>query len=203
MSQKERDAFVAGAWWHLMVCPGALTHEKAHDEALRRYPDETPAPAGTRDIPPDRTIEGIRYDELVYDAQLRKVIREEFRLTNGDFDSLCARIANPPPEKPTQEPMRWLCSMICCGHSDGCMIFDTWKEADDFREAWTSGVAVAPHGYSAEPHESGHKRAVIVSEWHGEGKSGIWSKTARWADEGMGKVIPTPPEAARRWRYGT
>lgn len=34
-----REAFIAGAWWHLMGCHGALTHEKAHDEAKRRYSD--------------------------------------------------------------------------------------------------------------------------------------------------------------------
>jgi ribosomal protein L44E len=39
MSKEQRDAFVAGAWWHLMMCKGALTSEKAHDESKNRYPD--------------------------------------------------------------------------------------------------------------------------------------------------------------------
>lgn len=38
-SEGLREAFIAGAWWHLMGCHGALTHEKAHDEAKRRYSD--------------------------------------------------------------------------------------------------------------------------------------------------------------------
>jgi len=47
MSAKEqRDAFVAGAWWDMMVCEGLLTVERAEAEALRRYPDAPPpAPA--------------------------------------------------------------------------------------------------------------------------------------------------------------
>ena len=47
MSQKERDAFVAGWGGHCeWMGLGYYSQDEAEREALRRYPDETPAPAG-------------------------------------------------------------------------------------------------------------------------------------------------------------
>lgn len=56
----------------------------------------------------------------------------------------------------------WQGQLLCCGFDEGTEGFDTWEEADAFREAYTSGPAVAPHGYSAPLYEMGHRRAVII-----------------------------------------
>ena len=69
---------------------------------------------------------------------------------------------------------RFICHMICCGLDDGYIAFATWDDADKFRESYTSGVAVAKHGYSAAPDESGHKRAVIVSQGPWSDPLGVW-----------------------------
>ena len=63
---------------------------------------------------------------------------------------------SPPPSAGTEgqglrEPERFICHMICCGLDDGYIAFATWDDADKFRESYTSGVAVAEHGYSAGP----------------------------------------------------
>lgn len=56
----------------------------------------------------------------------------------------------------------WRVRMICCGRDAGAeMIFGTWDEADQFRESWTSGPAVDPHGYSGDGYH-GHQRAGII-----------------------------------------
>ena len=64
---------------------------------------------------------------------------------------------------PNQLPAgkRWKARKICCGRDCGYEVFDTWEQADAFRDAYTSGYAVAPHGYSDTEHW-GHKRAVII-----------------------------------------
>ena len=59
-------------------------------------------------------------------------------------------------------PALWICRLVCCGHDDGTVRCESWKQADALREAYTSGVGVAPHGYSAPASEGGHRRAVIV-----------------------------------------
>ena len=69
---------------------------------------------------------------------------------------------------------RFICHMICCGLDDGYIAFATWNDADKFRESYTSGIAVAKHGYSAAPDESGHKRAVIVSQGTWSEPLGVW-----------------------------
>ena len=53
--------------------------------------------------------------------------------------------------------------LTCCGRDNGVEIFSSWEEADKFRESYTSGVAVNPHGYSAHPTEAGHKRSAVIS----------------------------------------
>ena len=58
----------------------------------------------------------------------------------------------------------WLCRLVCCGRDDGVVECESWEQADAFREAYTSGVGVALHGYSAPLYESGHRRAVIVTQ---------------------------------------
>lgn len=58
----------------------------------------------------------------------------------------------------------WLCRLVCCGRDDGVVECESWEQADAFREAYTSGVGVALHGYSAPTYESGHRRAVIVTQ---------------------------------------
>lgn len=63
--------------------------------------------------------------------------------------------------------MTWTLKLICCGRDDGSVTFQTWEEADDFREAYTSGYAVDPHGYSGTG-TSGHQRAAILTEAHSQ-----------------------------------
>ena len=62
----------------------------------------------------------------------------------------------------TQFAARWIVRLICCGRDDGEERFATWEEADRFRESYTDKVGVAPHGYSADESESGHRRAGII-----------------------------------------
>ena len=94
----------------------------------------------------------------------------------GDYERINA---NPPTPAGTEGPglgseERFICHMICCGLDDGYIAFATWDDADKFRESYTSGVAVAKHGYSAAPDESGHKRAVIVSQGPWSDPLGVW-----------------------------
>jgi len=56
----------------------------------------------------------------------------------------------------------WAVRLICCGRDDGVERFTTWEDANAFREAYTSGAAVHPQGYSASEHSPGHKRAGII-----------------------------------------
>lgn len=58
----------------------------------------------------------------------------------------------------------WHLRLICCGRDDGTMVFSAWDEAQAFRESYTSGPAIAVHGFSSEPRESGHRRAAILTE---------------------------------------
>lgn len=51
--------------------------------------------------------------------------------------------------------------MTCCGRDDGSATFDTWDEADAFREGYLSGPGVGP------PTETrygvtGHSRSAII-----------------------------------------
>ncbi len=56
---------------------------------------------------------------------------------------------------------RWKLRMVCCGRDDGTMYFETWEEADSFRESYIKGQAVDPHGYSGSG--PGHQRAAVLS----------------------------------------
>lgn len=55
----------------------------------------------------------------------------------------------PRDEKP------WKVKLVCCGRSDGQEYFDTWEQADNFRE-----------GYAKN--NSGHVRVGIIAKniWH-------------------------------------
>ena len=70
------------------------------------------------------------------------------------------------PERPIATPpnLPWRIRLICCGHDDGAWYALTWEQAEKFRDSYTSGAAVNLHGYSAEGHEPGHKRAGIIEE---------------------------------------
>lgn len=57
----------------------------------------------------------------------------------------------------------WIVKLVCCGRDDGEYRADTYEEAYYFRESYTNGVSVNPHGYSAGEHEPGHKRAGIIT----------------------------------------
>lgn len=56
----------------------------------------------------------------------------------------------------------WRLKLICCGRDDGTETFATREQADAFREAYTSGPSVDPHGYSAA-YPNGHQRAAILT----------------------------------------
>lgn len=53
------------------------------------------------------------------------------------------------------EAKRWRLRLICCGHDDGTETFDTWDQADAFRESYTSGEGVG---------DGGHDRAAVIEE---------------------------------------
>jgi hypothetical protein len=59
----------------------------------------------------------------------------------------------------------FFCQLVCCGQDAGSYFVQNWERAEELRESYTSGPGVNPHGYSEQhAHESGHKRAVIVTE---------------------------------------
>jgi hypothetical protein len=100
------------------------------------------------------------------------------------------------PEAGVDDGLPFMCNMSCCGRDDGIIVFSTWEEAEKFRESYTSGVAVAEHGYSAGPHESGHKRAVVITQAQWDGPLGIWRPRAAIASP-----APGAPAAQKWWRY--
>jgi hypothetical protein len=53
----------------------------------------------------------------------------------------------------------WRVRLICCGRDDGDIFRDTWDEADEFRQSYTSGTGV---GDWRKPWEGGHQRAGII-----------------------------------------
>ena len=64
-------------------------------------------------------------------------------------------------DKPT-DTTPWRVTMTCCGREAGTQEFDTWEAADAFRETYTSGPGVDPHGYSGTGH-AGHQRSAVIS----------------------------------------
>jgi hypothetical protein len=58
---------------------------------------------------------------------------------------------------------KWTVALTCCGYDDGTFTANTYEEADAFREAYTSGPGVSPHGYSTESYVTGHRRSGVVS----------------------------------------
>ena len=62
---------------------------------------------------------------------------------------------------------RWKAKAICCNFDEQTYYFDTWAEADAFREQFTSGPHVDLRGFSGDGH-NGHRRAVIVEEAQGD-----------------------------------
>lgn len=59
----------------------------------------------------------------------------------------------------------WVLQLICCGRDAGKERFATEQEAESFREAYTTGPGVDPHGYSGHGH-SGHQRAALKRYEH-------------------------------------
>jgi hypothetical protein len=56
---------------------------------------------------------------------------------------------------------RFVLALTCCGRDDGEASFDTWGDADEFREHYLSGPGVGP------PTETrfgrgGHSRSAII-----------------------------------------
>lgn len=63
----------------------------------------------------------------------------------------------------TNAAQPWLVDLICCGYSIDRVYCTTWEEANEWRETFTSGVAVDSHGFSGTGH-NGHRRAGIVRQ---------------------------------------
>jgi hypothetical protein len=61
------------------------------------------------------------------------------------------------------ETKAWRVVLTCCGRVAGDFYADTWEEANDFRESYTSGPGVNPRGYSGGA-ESGHQRSGVISQ---------------------------------------
>jgi hypothetical protein len=61
----------------------------------------------------------------------------------------------------------WRVRLICCGRDDGDIFRDTWQEADEFRNAYTSGAGV--RHFNGRYWESGHDRAGIIERIGGDG----------------------------------
>jgi hypothetical protein len=59
----------------------------------------------------------------------------------------------------TSDLVVWRVRLICCGRDDGEIWRDTWEEADQFRQDYTSGAGV---GDPQRPWHGGHIRAGIV-----------------------------------------
>jgi hypothetical protein len=55
--------------------------------------------------------------------------------------------------------MIWRLRLICCGRDAGDLFRNTWQEADDFRNSYTSGAGV---GDPQRPWDGGHIRAGII-----------------------------------------
>lgn len=78
------------------------------------------------------------------------------------YDAELAAIHDALPDCPTCGGKPFRLRFICCGREDGSQWFATTEDAEAFREPYTSGTAVAEHGYSAGPEEWGHRRAAIL-----------------------------------------
>jgi hypothetical protein len=62
------------------------------------------------------------------------------------------------PDAPKLLP--FVLRLTCCGRDDGVVRFATWREADDFREGYLSGVGVGP----PTDNKGGHSRSAIIVE---------------------------------------
>lgn len=58
----------------------------------------------------------------------------------------------------TTETVIWRVRLICCGRDAGDILRDTWEEADQFRQDYTSGAGVRGPGWPF----GGHDRAGII-----------------------------------------
>jgi hypothetical protein len=56
--------------------------------------------------------------------------------------------------------MIWRVRLICCGRDDGDIFRETWKEADEFRNSYTSGPGV--RHFDGRAWRDGHDRAGII-----------------------------------------
>lgn len=55
-----------------------------------------------------------------------------------------------------EEAVRFAVKCICCERDGGTYLFESWKEADAFREAYVSGSTVNVPG--------GHQRSAVIVE---------------------------------------
>jgi hypothetical protein len=98
---------------------------------------------------------------------------------------LSAALSHPPAQAAQVDAAcEWQVQTTCCGMDTGVSYFHTWKEADDFRNAYTSGPGVSEHGYSALQTSPEHRRSGVVKR--------VSSPTAEPVAQG---------EAVACWRY--
>jgi hypothetical protein len=57
----------------------------------------------------------------------------------------------------------WVVTLTCCGRDNGEYPALTWQEADEFRNAYLSGPAVAGPGRSPLALMQGHDRSAIIT----------------------------------------
>lgn len=89
------------------------------------------------------------------------VERVEFRgLAHADMDRLLSLAARGAEVAGATEA--WRVDLTCCGRDAGSVSAETWEKAEAFRESYTTGPGVAPHGYSSCPTESGHHRSGVI-----------------------------------------
>ncbi len=210
-----REAFLAGAkWWEFHTTDATMWQSDQADtwkEAEKRYgPGERsdpiaalrPAAPQVVECPTCKSQDVNCSDPWHIDhspAQQPEVV-----LSPLDRSRMVEAVTQMPeddelaqqPEAGVDDGLPFMCNMSCCGRDDGIIVFSTWEEAEKFRESYTSGVAVAEHGYSAGPHESGHKRAVVITQAQWDGPLGIWRPRAAIASP-----APGAPAAQKWWRY--
>jgi len=58
--------------------------------------------------------------------------------------------------------MAWIVRTTCCEREDTPYVAASWAEADAFRESYTSGPGVDPHGYSGDG-QHGHQRSGVIT----------------------------------------
>lgn len=123
----------------------------------------------------DKIYELCRWAQVKPEAYLGKIkiliraIREDCAKVEKVAENWNDPNAKKPPETGHAEAAegalcarKWKVALTCCGHADGVVSAETWEEADKIRNAYTSGVGVNEHGYSAHESESGHRRSAVI-----------------------------------------